>query len=367
MSINITENLGGEVKFFETLHGSIRSEELYCVFNDSNYLYANLDGYVDESYRRMNRYLMIRRFGKERHGARINVVKYAYNNTTTTSKAVCDNILKSGLGRRSRVSLVSRPKQSSVLKIGKRVLSSKNNQKAYNNSFLKSDKSKAIKTNITLKSKKRNRLYSQKLLKVAIDKQTLRDSIFLKSDKSKAIKTNTTLKSKKRNRLYSQKLLKAAIDKQTLRDSIFLKSDKSKSVALNKKANVIDNCTISKPSLSFYQNIKLNEKQRCIFRSCTGKKIEVSDKHTNKSDATLSSNNSITLACAEKTKNESFTELNNNTIRNCQATQKNVCREHVGLSIINNEWEYPVISHGYYLTITQVYQSVKNKNTLTLE
>lgn len=53
MSINITENLGGEVKFFETLHGSIRSEELYCVFNDSNYLYANLDGYVDESYRRM--------------------------------------------------------------------------------------------------------------------------------------------------------------------------------------------------------------------------------------------------------------------------------------------------------------------------
>ena len=324
MSINITENLGGEVKFFETLHGSIRSEELYCVFNDSNYLYANLDGYVDESYRRMNRYLMIRRFGKERHGARINVVKYAYNNTTTTSKAVCDNILKSGLGRRSRVSLISRPKQSSVLKIGKRVLSSKNNQKAYNNSFLK-------------------------------------------SDKSKAIKTNTTLKSKKRNRLYSQKLLKAAIDKQTLRDSIFLKSDKSKSVVLNKKANVIDNCTISKPSLSFYQNIKLNEKQRCIFRSCIGKKIEVSDKPTNKSDVTLSSNNSMTLACAEKTKNESFTELNSNTIRNCQVTQKNVCREHVGLSIINNEWEYPVISHGYYLTITQVYQSVKNKNTLILE
>ena len=324
MSINITENLGGEVKFFETLHGSIRSEELYCVFNDSNYLYANLDGYVDESYRRMNRYLMIRRFGKERHGARINVVKYAYNNTTTTSKAVCDNILKSGLGRRSRVSLISRPKQSSVLKIGKRVLSSKNNQKAYNNSFLK-------------------------------------------SDKSKAIKTNTTLKSKKRNMMYSQKLLKVAIDKQTLRDSIFLKSDKSKSVVLNKKANVIDNCTISKPSLSFYQNIKLNEKQRCIFRSCTGKKIEVSDKPTNKSDATLSSNNSITLACSEKTKNESFTELNSNTIRNCQVTQKNVCREHVGLSIINNEWEYPVISHGYYLTITQVYQSVKNKNTLTLE
>ena len=324
MSINITENLGGEVKFFETLHGYIRSEELYCVFNDSNYLYANLDGYVDESYRRMNRYLMIHRFGKERHGARINVVKYAYNNTTTTSKAVCDNILKSGLGRRSRVSLISRPKQSSVLKIGKRVLSSKNNQKAYNNSFLK-------------------------------------------SDKSKAIKTNTTLKSKKRNMLYSQKLLKVAIDKQTLRDSIFLKSDKSKSVVLNKKANVIYNCTISKPSLSFYQNIKLNEKQRCTFRSCTGKKIEVSDKPTNKSDATLSSNNSMTLACAEKTKNESFTELNSNTIRNCQVTQKNVCREHVGLSIINNEWEYPVISHGYYLTITQVYQSVKNKNTLTLE
>ena len=324
MSINITENLGGEVKFFETLHGSIRSEELYCVFNDSNYLYANLDGYVDESYRRMNRYLMIRRFSKARNGARINVVKYAYINATTTNKAVCDNILKSGLGRRSRVSLISRPKQSSVLKIGKRVLSSKNNQKAYNNSFLK-------------------------------------------SDKSKAIKTNTTLKSKKRNRLYSQKLLKAAIDKQTLRDSIFLKSDKSKSVVLNKKANVIDNCTISKPSLSFYQNIKLNEKQRCIFRSYTGKKIEVNDKSTNKSDATLSSNNSMTLACAEKTKNESFTELNSNTIRNCQVTQKNVCREHVGLSIINNEWEYPVISHGYYLTITQVYQSVKNKNTLILE
>ena len=75
----------------------------------------------------------------------------------------------------------------------------------------------------------------------------------------------------------------------------------------------------------------------------------------------------MTLACAEKTKNESFTELNSNTIRNCQVTQKNVCREHVGLSIINNEWEYPVISHGYYLTITQVYQSVKNKNTLILE
>ena len=324
MSINITENLGGEVKFFETLHGSIRSEELYCVFNDSNYLYANLDGYVDESYRRMNRYLMIHRFSKARHGVRINVVKYAYINATTTSKAVCDNILKSGLGRRSRVSLISRPKQSSILKIGKRVLSSKNNLKAYNNSILK-------------------------------------------SDKSKVIKTNTTLKSKKRNRLYSQKLLKAAIDKQTLRDSIFLKSDKSKSVVLNEKANVIDNCTIGKPSLSFYQNIKLNEKQRCISRSCTGKKIEVIDKSTNKSDATLSSNNSMTLACAEKTKNESFTELNSNTIRNCQVTQKIVCREHVGLSIMNNEWEYPVISHGYYLTITQVYQSVKNKNTLTLE
>lgn len=48
MSINITENLGGEVKFFETLHGSIRSKELYCVFDYSNYLYANLDGYVDD-------------------------------------------------------------------------------------------------------------------------------------------------------------------------------------------------------------------------------------------------------------------------------------------------------------------------------
>ena len=324
MSINITENLGGEVKFFETLYGSIRSEELYCVFDDSNYLYANLDGYVDESYRRMNRYLMIRRFGKARHGARINVVKYAYINATTTNKAVCNNILKSGLSRRSRVSLISRPKQSSILKIGKRVLSSKNNPKAYNN-------------------------------------------LLLKSDLSKAIKTNTTLKSKNRNRLYSQKLLKAAIDKQTLRDSIFLKSDKSKAVRLNEKANAIDNCTISKPSLSFYQNIKLNEKQRCVSRSCTGKKIEISDKPTNKSDATLSSNNSMTLACAEKTKNESFTELNSNTIRNCQMTQKFVCREHVGLSIMNNEWEYPVISHGYYLTITQVYQSTKNKNTLTLE
>ena len=324
MSINITENLGGEVKFFETLYGSIRSEELYCVFDDSNYLYANLDGYVDESYRRMNRYLMIRRFGKARHGARINVVKYAYINATTTNKAVCNNILKSGLSRRSRVSLISRPKQSSILKIGKRVLSSKNNPKAYNN-------------------------------------------LLLKSDLSKAIKTNTTLKSKNRNRLYSQKLLKAAIDKQTLRDSIFLKSDKSKAVRLNEKANAIDNCTISKPSLSFYQNIKLNEKQRCVSRSCTGKKIEISDKPTNKSDATLSSNNSMILACAEKTKNESFTELNSNTIRNCQMTQKFVCREHVGLSIMNNEWEYPVISHGYYLTITQVYQSTKNKNTLTLE
>ena len=324
MSINVTENLGGEVKFFETLHGSIRSEELYCVFNDSNYLYANLDGYVDESYRRMNRYLMIRRFGKARHRARINVVKHAYINATTTNNAVYNNILKSGFGRRSRVSLISRPKQSSILKIGKRVLSSKNNPKAYNN-------------------------------------------LLLKSDKSKAIKTNTILKSKKRNNLYSQKLLKAAIDKQTLRDSIFLKSDKSKAVRLNEKANVIDNCTISKPSLSFYQNIKLNDKQRCISRSCTGKKIEVSNKPTNKSDATLSSNNSMTLACAEKTKNESFTELNSNTIRNCQATQKIVCREHAGLSIMNNEWEYPVISYGYYLTITQVYQSTKNKNTLTLE
>lgn len=159
----------------------------------------------------------------------INVVKYAYINATTTNKAVCNNILKSGLGRRSRVSLISRPKQSSVLKIGKRVLSSKNNPKAYNNSLLK-------------------------------------------SDKSKTIKANTTLKSKKRNKLYSQKLLKAAIDKQTLRDSIFLKSDKSKLVGLNKKANAIDNCTIGKPSLSFYQNIKLNEKQRCVSRSCTGKK-----------------------------------------------------------------------------------------------
>ena len=324
MSINITENLGGEVRFFETLHGSIRSEELYCIFDDSNYLYANLDGYVDESYRRMNRYLMIRRFGKARNGARINVVKYAYVNATTTNNAVYNNILKSGLGRRSRISLISKPKQSSILKIGKRVLSSKNNLKAYNNSLLK-------------------------------------------SDKSKAIKTNTTLKSKKRNKLYSQKLLKAAIDKQTLRDSIFLKSDKSKLVGLNEKANVIDNCTIGKPSLSFYQNIKLNEKQRCVSRSCTSKKIEVIDKSTNKSDAALSSNNSMTLACSEKTKNESFTELNSNTIRNCQVTQKFVCREHVGLSIMNNEWEYPVISHGYYLTITQVYQSTKNKNTLTLE
>lgn len=367
MSINITENLGGEVRFFESLHGSIRSEELYCVFDNSNYLYANLDGYVDESYRRMNRYLMIRRFGKARHGARINVVKYAYVNTTTTNNTVYNNILKSCLGRRSRVSLISRPKQSSILKIGKRVLSSKNNPKAYNNLLFKSDKSKAIKTNTILKSKKRNKLYSQKLLKAAIDKQTLRDSIFLKPGLSKAIKTNTTLKSKKRNRLYSQKLLKAAIDKQTSRNSIFLKSYKSKSVGLNEKGNAVIYCTIDKPNSWFYQNIKLNEKQRCVSKSCTGKKIEVSDKPTNKSDAALSSNNSMTLACAEKIKNELFTKLDSNTIRNCQMTQNFVCREHVGLSIMNNEWEYPVISHGYYLTITQVYQSTKNKNTLTLE